>query len=40
MEESEMAELVRAVNVTEVDPEDRLSNNAYYYNNGEWRVIA
>jgi hypothetical protein len=40
MEENEMVDMVRAVNSKEVAPEDRLSDNAYYYNNGEWRVIS
>lgn len=39
-EESNLADMVRAVNSTEVRPEDKLSDNAYYFNiNTGWRTI-
>ena len=39
-DEQTLVDMVREVNATQVAPKDRLSDNAYYYNNGEWRVIA
>lgn len=39
-DDAELVNMVRIANATEVPTEDVLSNNAYYYDNGEWYIIA
>lgn len=39
-DESMLTEMVQSVNSTEVAPEERLSDHAYYCKNGDWRIIA
>jgi hypothetical protein len=40
MSESALSAMVKEVNATEVSAEDRLSDNAYCYKDGEWFIIG
>jgi len=40
MSESSLSAMVKEVNATEVKPEDRLSDNAYCYKDGEWFIVG
>ena len=40
MSESALSAMVKEVNATEVSAEDRLSDNAYCYKDGEWFIVG